>query len=208
MASISVSNITSSSFKVTISGLDTNYAYVRHYDWYLNGSYIAHTTSSAGVSSKSYTYGGLTPNTYYTFYVEISGEDPGSGGSSGSGGSVFATLSGSDTTEPAPAVLRPSNWSWTNAIAQDQPITNLTATDWNNFCSRINDFREYKGLSTFNFTTVYSGTTVISASIINEAIVAITAISGHGVIPNSVSTGGTILASIFTSLRDALNAIT
>lgn len=100
---------------------------------------------------------------------------------------------------------RPSNWSWYSAIASGASI-NLSATEWNTFCSRINEFRAYAGLTQYYFTTVYSGT-AISAAICNEAWYAINAISGHGTMPSMALSGGPLYASFFTGLRDALNAV-
>lgn len=99
---------------------------------------------------------------------------------------------------------RPDDWDWYSTIASGQTI-NLSASEWNDFCDRINEFRDYDGLSQFSFTTVYRGDP-IEASIINEARSAISNISTSGAVPNRVNSGDPIEASIFLDLRDALNA--
>ena len=100
---------------------------------------------------------------------------------------------------------RPNNWSWDSTIESGSAIA-ITAVEWNNFCTRINEFREYVGLSSYSFTTVRSGTT-ISATIVNQARTAISAISGHGILPSAAVSGGAITASFFNTLVSALNSI-
>lgn len=100
---------------------------------------------------------------------------------------------------------RPDDWSWDSTIESGSAIT-ITAVEWNNFCARINEFREYAGLSSYSFTTVRSGTT-ISATIVNQARTAISEISGHGTLPSAAVSGGVINASFFNTLVSALNSI-
>jgi len=102
---------------------------------------------------------------------------------------------------------RPTNWAWTNTFTSGQPL-NITATEWNNFCARINSFRAYKGIANYSFTTVTSGGAMTAAQA-NQARTAIQGIGGGagGLIP-SVATGGNINASYFITLRNELNAIT
>lgn len=100
---------------------------------------------------------------------------------------------------------RPDDWSWDSTIRSGSAIA-ITAAEWNDFCTRINEFREYAGLSSYSFTTVRSGTT-ISAAIVNQARTAINAISGHGTLPSAAVSGGAITASFFNTLVSALNSI-
>lgn len=102
--------------------------------------------------------------------------------------------------------VRPSDWMWTSTIVSGREIR-ITASEWNGFCSRINEFRAYKSLSNYSFTTVVSGTTKISAAIVNQARTAISAISGHGSLPSAAIAGGALTASFFNSLSSALNAV-
>lgn len=101
--------------------------------------------------------------------------------------------------------LRPSNWEWESTIAAGEPIR-LTAGEWNGFCGRINEFRKYKGMSAYSFTTVSPGD-AISAATVNEARSAINGISGHGTLPSAAVKGGSITAAFFLGLRDALNNV-
>jgi hypothetical protein len=78
----------------------------------------------------------------------------------------------------------------------------MVATEWNNFCTRINEFRAYKGLSNYSFTTVSSDNNC-TPTIINQAVNAINEI---GFSISSVSTGS-IPASVFINMRNALNSI-
>lgn len=107
------------------------------------------------------------------------------------------------TTE---ASERPDNWAWISTIASGRAVS-ITAAEWNAFCVRINEFREYKGLSAYSFTTVSKGTK-ISATICNQAWSAIYAISGHGTMPSAAVADGPLYASFFTLLASALNSIT
>lgn len=100
---------------------------------------------------------------------------------------------------------RPSDWQWWNSIYQGAKIK-ISADEWNSFCARINEFRAYKGLASYSFTKVSSGNK-ISASVVNQAVTAISAIPGHGTLPNSVYVGNPIKASFFNSLQTALNGI-
>lgn len=115
------------------------------------------------------------------------------------GAKYFST--GSDT----PAPVRPSNWSWSTTPVRGNRI-NMSARDWNDFCKRINEFRDYKQIGAYDFTTAYTGDDM-TASQVNEARSAISGISGHGSLPSSAVRGGTVTASFFNDLKDALNAV-
>ena len=62
---------------------------------------------------------------------------------------------------------RPDNWKWYSPIVQNKGTLRLlnlgtssekpaliSAREWIDFCGRINEFRVYKGLSVYNFSTV------------------------------------------------------
>lgn len=64
-------------------------------------------------------------------------------------------------------LVRPSSWSWSVAKSSNAIMTTklknglyygypITATDWNNFTDRINQFLTYKKLGKFGFTSVSS----------------------------------------------------
>lgn len=101
---------------------------------------------------------------------------------------------------------RPLNFTFSNSIAPEADTTTLTASEWNSFCARVNDFRQYKGLSTVSFTQAFSGG-IMTAAIMAQPWDAINAISGHGTMPTRPEQGETIYASYFHSLADALNSI-
>lgn len=104
---------------------------------------------------------------------------------------------------------RPSSWSWTYTIASGYEIK-ISATEWNNFTSRINAFRTYVGLSTYSFTTVYSGN-AISTTICNQARNAIADLFGYqysySSMPSTLTTEGVLPASFFTGITNVLNAV-
>ena len=100
---------------------------------------------------------------------------------------------------------RPDNWSWWSTISSGAALA-ITASEWNAFTTRINEFREYAGLSSYSFTPVSSGTP-ISYWIVNQARTAISEISGHGSLPSAAVSGGKIYASFFNSLASALNSV-
>ena len=118
----------------------------------------------------------------------------------------YGGKSGSVTLSVSVTSPRPNNWSWTSTISAGSQIK-LTAAEWNSFTNRINEFRDYKGLSAYSFTTAISGTTPIEYTICNQAYTAINAITGHGTMPAQLTNGGPLYASFFNGLRDALNAI-
>lgn len=121
------------------------------------------------------------------------------------GGAYWPAGSGTFTVTSDEAE-RPDDWSWRSTIESGGKV-GLTAYEWNRFCNRINDFRIYKGLETYDFTTVVSGETEISAAICNEAWYAIEEISGHGNMPDEAVSGCPLYADFFNGLMNALNAI-
>lgn len=152
----------------------------------------------------------LSPNTTYTYNVKynivydydyeyddegnITGSTITGEANNWAGGVQFTT----------PGLIQ--NWTWSSVVSPRHPI-NISALDWNNFCTRINQFRAYKGLGGYSFTTVYPGTP-ISANIYMQAWNAINSISDHGTMPPTAISGTTtITAYHFTQLRDALNVI-
>jgi hypothetical protein len=68
---------------------------------------------------------------------------------------------------------RPEDWEWDtlDEMSSEHEIT-LTALEWNNFCDRINEFREYCGLSDYSFTIVKSGD-YIEADHVNKVVAAL-----------------------------------
>jgi hypothetical protein len=126
------------------------------------------------------------------------------------------SLAGSSWLTVTVGGSRPTNWAWTTSFVSGGSMTYysakkytvLPASEWNNFTTRINDFRSYKGLSNYSFTTVSAGTT-FTATIYNQARNAINDMSPSTTVPSAVTSQVTkVTAYHFTRLRDALNSIT
>lgn len=145
-------------------------------------------------TSLTITVSGLEPETSYA--MNVMDNDTGAGADDWIGAQYFTTKK---------AEGRPNDWSWTSTIATGQPIK-ISALEWNTFCNRINQFRNYKELDGYNFTVVRQGT-AISAKVVNEAWNAINGISGRGSMPSMAVKGDPIYASIFNGMKNALNAI-
>jgi hypothetical protein len=108
-------------------------------------------------------------------------------------------------TTTGTAVTRPSNWSWTTLSPTATTYTfgklkaNLiSATEWNSFCERINQFRTYKSLPAASFTTAVTNSDFTNA-IYEQARLAISAM----VTVNNPSG----FYSKLVALKDALNSI-
>lgn len=121
--------------------------------------------------------------------------------------SYYYSAGGFQSVAIAFTSARPSNWSWISSVSKGSSLS-LTAYEWTMFCARINAFRSYKGLSQYSFEGVISGVTEISASIVNAARTAISAMSPSVALPASVSVGDDISAAFFNGLKNSLNSIT
>jgi hypothetical protein len=144
----------------------------------------------------SYIYwGGLSPNTQYKFQVRAYDSAKDIAWSIWSGYQYATTLLG-----------RPSNFVWDSNKYSGYDFK-ITASEWNKLCNRVNEFRDYKGLSSYGFTTAYSGND-FTANQYNQVRNAINSMSPPTNIPVSRSKGDTIYASDINKLRDSLNSIT
>lgn len=141
------------------------------------------------------TFTGLSPGTTYNFkaYTERSG------------GYRWIPESGYFTASTT-GTNRPSNFSWTYTKSSGSTF-NLYAFEWNNFFARINEFRTYKNLSTYSFTTAVSGYDFY-AYMYNQAITAISAMSPSIALPTTRTSGSIIYASNINQLVTSLNSIT
>lgn len=193
-----VANITSTSFRIRVRNVteDDEVTF-----WVLNKktmSLVIETTTPTRTSLNSQVLDvtGLSPNTEYAIDVFVNGGDW--------LGEQYVTTEKSSKT-------RPQDWSWQNPIASESVIQ-LSADEWSAFASRINEFRVYKDLSEHTFTNVNNTTpTLISRNIVNEAITAISGITGHDTtcLPSVISNNEErqITASFFINLADALKTI-
>lgn len=152
--------------------------------------YLEYDDDSGSSTNFSFTYDVVAGTRYYIWFRAYDTGDTGT-----------TTIS---VTVPQ-AVTRPSNFSWTYAKVQGGTF-NLTATEWNNFTSRINAFREYKKLSDYSFTRAYSGNN-FTAAMYNQARIAIQAISGYGTYIPTVTKGQQITAYMMNVLVSELNSI-
>lgn len=134
------------------------------------------------------TVSGLASGTTYTLYAFAKALD---GNYYSAGSATITTISN-----------RPASWSWYSSKISGGNFS-LTASEWNDFTARINQFRTYKGLGNYGFSTAYSGNPFY-AYMFNEAR---NAISSMASVMSTVSSNQDILANYLNSLRDSLNSI-
>lgn len=155
---------------------------------FVNGSYTIYSTS--------YTITGLLKGVSYDIKLYSRNSD----GTSGSTWIYGVKTKGA----------RPNNfgWSTTKSKGSSYTITNnqfqnlVTYDEVIAFQSRVNEFRDYKNLSSYSFSSKYKGQT-ITRSMYNEWKSAIDAMSP----PTSTYTSGD-LDVLMNRLRDSLNSIT
>lgn len=187
-----ISNVTTTSTTATIN-------------WSKNGGtegvwIIYYGLSSASMASGGYitsspaTITGLTPGKTYIFYIQnyVSSSDKAN--------------SNSVTAATNEAI---GYFAWTNDDATNiqtgQPVTNLTASAWQNLIAKV----AACGGSTGSIPTASSGTK-ITANHFNQMRNAISGLTGAGSVASSVTSGiSKVLASLFanatTALKEAIN---
>lgn len=187
-----ISNVTTTSTTATIN-------------WSKNGGtegvwIIYYGLSSASMMSGGYitsspaTITGLTPGKTYIFYIQnyVSSSDKAN--------------SNSVTAATNEAI---GYFAWTNDDATNiqtgQPVTNLTASAWQNLIAKV----AACGGSTGSIPTASSGTK-ITANHFNQMRNAISGLTGAGSVASSVTSGTSkVLASLFanatTALKEAIN---
>lgn len=154
----------------------------------------ASMVSGGYVTSSPATITGLTPGKTYIFYIQnyVSSSDKAN--------------SNSVTAATNEAI---GYFAWTNDDATNiqtgQPITNLTASAWQNLIAKV----AACGGSTGSIPTASSGTK-ITANHFNQMRNAISGLTGAGSVASSVTSGTSkILASLFanatTALKEAIN---
>lgn len=174
-------------------------------NWSKNGGtegvwIIYYGLSSASMASGGYvtsspaTITGLTPGKTYIFYIQnyVSSSDKAD--------------SNSVTAATNEAI---GYFAWTNDdaanIQSGQPVTNLTASAWQNLIAKV----AACGGSTGSIPTASSGTK-ITANHFNQMRNAISGLTGAGSVASSVTSGTSkVLASLFanatTALKEAIN---
>lgn len=174
-------------------------------NWSKNGGtegvwIIYYGLSSASMASGGYvtsspaTITGLTPGKTYIFYIQnyVSSSDKANSNS---------------VTAATNEAIR--YFAWTNDdatnIQSGQPVTNLTASAWQNLIAKV----AACGGSTGSIPTASSGTK-ITANHFNQMRNAISGLTGAGSVASSVTSGTSkVLASLFanatTALKEAIN---
>jgi hypothetical protein len=186
---ISSYNITSSSFSVQISGMSGNWDYINvalyDGDTFIQTNVINYgynTTSFIGLSPKKYT---VKTRSYFTVNgVELQSINQ---------GILEVTI---------------TRWKWSaqalNAFQNGGAITNLTATEWNQFIQNIRDVVYSKSGITPTITNAVSGGT-FTASMFNQAKNAIDSINATGIVDKN--SGSPVIGNDFIILQDKLNGI-
>lgn len=102
---------------------------------------------------------------------------------------------------------RPREFSWTYSKTSGSNFK-LTASEWNDFCKRINDFRRYKNpkLGDVSFSSATDGQDFRAAQF-NQARDAISAISPNTSPPAQQSKDGIVYASLLNSIVTSLNSV-
>lgn len=120
-------------------------------------------------------------------------------------GNLWMVLSATKTTIDL-FYWQNSTWDAAN-IKAGQPISNLTATRWNNLMAKIQELAEAEGGS-YSYSRVSSGATIYASSF-NAVRTAISNRTGYGTLPATQSKGNSVKAALFEgsgSLKSALNA--
>lgn len=202
MPSIQTASVTSNSATCYVAGLSNAYSRAdRTCTWTLDG--IPKGTSTLGAyvtQGGNYTFWGLSPDTTYVVGVSITAPDV-----SGTGTLTYYEGSRSVTTLKS----RPNDFYWPASTGSTGDPINVTASDWNAFCDRINEFRAYEGMAKITLPKVTQGQPM-RASQYNEVLEAILAFADHGpqVSASSyVTSQSAITKKQFNNLALALNAI-
>lgn len=197
MAYIAVSVITANEISIYVDGLDVNYSlYDRQAYWTIGpDTATIYQTGQSSIpayvsSGGAMTFFGLSPSTTYCIGCDIST----SMGFVGLG-YIYCTTSSA----------RPPYYYWTYSKVSGGYF-NLTASEWNGLTNNINLVRQYKGYSTYWFSTAYTGSQ-FTAIHWNEAVNAIQGIFGYGYWLSTHSSGDVIYASEMNTMINELNAI-
>lgn len=182
---------TSTSVTVAVS----NYSDFTYFKYSIKNAATEVTVGESGayITAKSYTFTALEPNTRYYVFCNYSNHTYSDN---------EPTLSLTVYTDKS---ARPANFEWTSEKKAGKAF-NLTATEWNNFTSRVNEFRVYKNLSNYSFTKAYAGDT-FTAAMYTQARSAIQAIDNYGAFIPTATKGQVIEAYHLNQIRDELNAI-
>lgn len=191
-------------FTVDIDGLDSGYTGTRQIVFELGnqGFFIQITTRSiSGDGSYSFSTSSFTKGNTYVGRFKLQYKNQGA--------EDWTTALTESSNRIEVPTDRPEDFEFSSSIRSGAATTTLTASAWNDFCRRINEFEAYQGKSQSEqtyFPPVYSGDEM-TASIMQRAWDAISDLDGHGSMPSRPTRGSTIYASFFRNLADALNNI-
>lgn len=166
-------------------------------------TFVGHKSglSGGGGSGGSYrsgtvTFYGLTPGTLYYFYAQLNRPNA-------SRERVPSRGFYSAYTTGTPPKTRPSNFYWTYSKSTGSDF-NLFAFEWNALFNKINDFRSYKNLPAYSYSSAYSGMDFY-AYMFNQAVYAISAMGVST--PSTVASGSEIYAFQLNQLVTSLNSV-
>jgi len=203
---ITVSGVTSSSISIQIAnGMIGNWDYIRIYAYNhdINPSYKDISKIDYDNGTRIVTWYNLTTGFQYIFnaatYFTINEITLQSAYWSNN---LYITASD-----------RPSNFAWDTPKVQGNNI-NITAIEWGNLQNKVNQFRLYKGLANYTFTSVVSGG-IFYAMTFNEVRNKIGDMNTVGLPSTKVGISDVvdpndadyILASDLNGLKDCLNGI-
>ena len=97
-------------------------------------------------------------------------------------------------------------FAWYAAKTQGSAF-NITAAEWNAFCSAINAVRSAYGTGAYSFTSAVQGN-AFTAVQHNEARTSINDMSPGTAVPSAVSQGGDVTAATINGLLASLNSVT
>lgn len=204
---LSSSNITSTSVRITASGMTGKWAYIEVYQYNSGGTYMA--TGYIFYSQANYIdFTNLTAGSTYTFKAKAFVQ-------SDSGGYVESLTYSSSISVTASSYQRPTNWSWTtaelNAFNNNGTVTTLTYTRWNSFIDKVQEFINYyntkygTGVPSVTQYKMSSSNKTLTATAFNNIRFSIGSMNPTGI--SNVSTGDTVYGSYFTTLSNKLNGI-
>lgn len=164
-------------------------------------------TEISSKNGSTYGNGAYSTDTFRTFTTDASGL------ALVNGASYYMRITAFDNSNNSTATtgsivyqsVRPNNWTSFPAMTAGQPF-NLTASNWNSFCTRIQEFLTYKNknLNDYPFTTAVQGQPA-TATQINQAR---TAIASMTTVPTAIVSGQDVKPTHLTDLQNSLNSIT
>jgi hypothetical protein len=101
---------------------------------------------------------------------------------------------------------KPASFAWTYSKSSESDV-NLYASEWNNLLAKINEFREYKGLTRIETFTAAVVDDDISAIMFNQAVNIINTLSPSVSPPSAVDSEDEIYASKLNGLVTSLNSV-